>query len=160
MKRCGRETPRTNTRIHTHTYTVRHQGSRQSDMPWRCASFVLYPPPFKSENAMLQSASATIISMHTQILTYAHSTHPEGRRWLCVHGMQSVITDPLSDVVHSRNGDSSANIVTKLAEKTDTEMPGKHDSVEHPLYSRSGYNHGQTYSQTHEATHTQKIKMK
>ena len=47
--------------------------------------------------------------------------------------MHSFATEPLSAVIHNRNGDNMANIVAKLVEKTDSEMVGKYGSVQPPL---------------------------
>ena len=59
--------------------------------------------------------------------------------------MNSFASEPCSGVIHNRNGGNMANIVTKLVEKTDGEMPEKVGRVQRPpppLHSGSGYNPG------------------
>ena len=81
---------------------------------------------------MLQSASTTVFCLFVFVLCIHRSKrtrttrNPLGRLWLRVHGMHSVTTEPLSDVIHNRNGDNMTNIVAKLVEKTDAEMAGKY----------------------------------
>ena len=60
--------------------------------------------------------------MLTQISTYTHNTHPPGSWWLSVLSMYSIAAELFSSMIHNRNGDIMAKIVTKLAEKTDDEM--------------------------------------
>ena len=62
-----------------------------------------------------------------------HAQHISSRKTLCVHGVRTFATKPLSGVVHKRSDDDMANIVTKLVGKTDAEMAGKYGGVQRPL---------------------------
>ena len=56
--------------------------------------------------------------------------------------MYSLATEPLSGVIHDRNGDNMADVVAKLAEKIDMEKVEEYGEVQSLLHSWSAHNYG------------------